>query len=200
MIGAIEQGMIDKLEAVSNTATLGYEFTGIESYSGQLDGHLREIIKSFPAVWIAFAGSKVIKQYVGSTKRKAIFKAFVGAKSLRNEKASRHGANGKAGSYQMFQDVIAVLSGETFDLEISPLEAGDITPLLNNRSDKDLASVYAVDFSTTYTSDVSIPDDSDLDDFQTFHSNWDVPAHGNVGPVLPDDDNADATDTVTLET
>lgn len=38
-----------------------------------------------------------------------------------------------------------------------------------------------------------------VDDFRIFHANWDIPPIGNVGPEIPDDDNADATDHVILE-
>ena len=45
------------------------------------------------------------------------------------------------------------------------------------------------------------PDDpASLNDFATFHVNWDIPVFGNVLTPLPADETADATDHITLET
>lgn len=54
----------------------------------------------------------------------------------------------------------------------------------------------ALSLTTTHyeTAEVAVGDD-----FKTFHANWDIPLHGNVGPDLPDDAHADATDHITLE-
>jgi hypothetical protein len=60
-------------------------------------------------------------------------------------------------------------------------------------------SVYGVELTVgfeTETEDFV----SGLNDFETFHVNWDVPPIGNVSAPLPTDDTADATDTITLET
>lgn len=51
--------------------------------------------------------------------------------------------------------------------------------------------------TTTHYVDASI-DPSTLASFDVFHANWDVPSFG-VGPALPDDDHADATDHIFLE-
>lgn len=38
MIGVIEQAIMDRLRAASDTGTLGYHLAAVESYAGQLDG------------------------------------------------------------------------------------------------------------------------------------------------------------------
>lgn len=201
MIGTIEQAIIDHIKAAEAAGALGYELKTVASYGGELTDDLNRIVHQFPAIWVIYSGEKAGQAFSNTQQADAKYSVIVGAKSLRNEKSARKGSGTGVGSYQMARDMKALLTGETFGLDISPLRFSAILPLFNDRSDKGLASIYKVDFLVEYPE--TLVDDTaidGLDDFETFHSNWDVPAHGNVGPEIPDDDNADATDTVTLET
>lgn len=201
MIGAIENAMIETVQAAQDNDMLGYQLKKIDTYGGDLNDEISRVIRNFPAVWFIFIGARKHRnigrgavEYIGR------FNAIAAADSLRNEKAARHGTEGKVGSYQILLDVIRLLGGKDLGLEISELEPGQITPLVNERSAQLLASVYAVEFTTRFVIDFGLAAPAP-DNFETFHANWDVPVLGNVGEEgIPDDDNADATDHITLET
>lgn len=57
MIGVIEQAIMDRLRAASDTGTLGYHLAAVESYAGQLDGELSAVLRErAPAAWVVFNG------------------------------------------------------------------------------------------------------------------------------------------------
>lgn len=201
MIGAIENAMIEAVESAQNNGALGYTLKKIDTYGGDLSDDINHVIRNFPAVWFIFIGAQKNRS-VGRGAFEYIlrFNAIVAASSLRNEKISRHGTDGEVGSYQIMEDIIYILAGKSHGLDISELEPGQITPLVNERSNQHLASIYGIEFTTRAVIDTGLISDS-LDDLEIFHSNWDVPVLGNVGEEgIPDDDNADATDHITLET
>lgn len=202
MIAAIEQAIIDRLKLAETNGVLGYRLKKIATYGGELtDGKLNEVVRGLPAFLVIFNEQTKLGTYQNGAivEWRALFTVFCAAKSLRNEKAARHGTEiGEVGSYQMFKDALALIGCQKLGLEIGALIPQRVLPILNDRSDRDLASIYAVQFATVYREDNGQKADS-LDDFETFHANWDVPVHGNVSTDLPADSTADATDQVTLE-
>ena len=200
MIGAIEKGIVDRIKAANGPSqALGYSLRCIASYGNELDDDINKVIKQFPAVWVVYQGEPRPKEATaGRWIHAPAFAIVCCAKSLRNEKASRRGAGGEIGSYQIFQDVRALLTGQTLGLEISPIEPGEVRPIVNAKTRDKNASIYVQTVHTGYESNQPA-DAATLDDFATFHSDWDIPPHGNVTPPLPADE-ADAEDTVILET
>ncbi len=201
MIGQIEQAMIDRLKQAETDGSLGYRLKKIGTYGGELtDSKLNEVILGLPAFWVIFNDQVKTGTRQGGAVVEwlARFTVFAAAKSLRNEMLARHGREGEVGSYQMVRDVVALISNQKLGLNIGPLVPQRVIPILNDRSDRDLASIYAVEFTTTYSENYGVDADG-LDQFETFHANWDVPVIGNVETDLPADDTADATDTITLE-
>lgn len=184
MIGAIEQAMINRVNAAASSNALGYALTA-QSYAGELDADGGGEVRNFPAVWITFAGERPDAQGPGrSTWMRAVFTAFCAQRNRRNDAASRHGAAGKVGAYQLLEDVRAVLLGQTLDLEISPLAPGAVRTIIAGKLQGEQAVVYAVEFTTRYA--LGSPPASDgLDDFKHVHLDYDVPPHGNVAPPLP---------------
>lgn len=205
MISDIETAIIARITAAKDSGALGYDLFKVTSYAGELSPAF-DIIRALPAMWVVFGGEEVDLSYSAQrlTRWRASFTVIVAAKSLRNEAESRHGSGIRVGSYQMMRDVKALLSGQTFDLKIAPLKPLRVIAIANNSkkekgsSQPDMASIYGVQFETTYTTD-NIDKTVSLDDFTTFHSDWDIPAFGNVDTELPASDTADATDTITLE-
>ena len=141
---------------------------------------MRKLIKDFPAVWVIYAGETSGKHTSKAQAQNARFNIIVAAKSLRNEKEARRGSTGNVGSYQILKDVKALISNNSLGLEISPIKPKQITPLLNEKSGQHLASLYGIEVTTTYYEN-QVGDTTGLDDFSTFHANWDIPPHGNVG-------------------
>lgn len=194
MIGEIEQGMIDALTAANISGALGYNLRAIGSLGDELDDQLANLVKQYPAVWFTFGGEpRPSQEPDGRWLHEPTFAAVVGVRNRRNEKARRHGTDGDAGSYQIFADVRRILVGGTLGLEIRPIEPGGVRSLLQTKG----SSIYAHEFHTAYYT-IEAPAAGTLDSFETFHTDWDVPVHGNVEAPLPADA-ADASDTITLE-
>ncbi|MDX9860887.1 MAG: DUF1834 family protein [Rhodospirillales bacterium] len=201
MIAAIENAMVARVLAASEADVLGYRLRAVAAYAGEFDNGLRTVIKSFPAVWFTFRSlGRGVPGAGDSWTIPAIFTAFVATTNRRNQQARRHGAAGEVGSLQLVRDVRNLLLGQRLGLEIEPLAPGAVTGLVNGVVDGIAGSIYACDFHTSWL-DLAAGDvaDADLDDFATFHADWDVPPIGNVAGPLPAD-NPDASDTVNLET
>src|SRR5690606_10086784 len=104
------------------------------------------------------------------------------------------------GSYQLFLDAIGLLAGQTLGLDIDRIkitQAREVNRTAAMRKAK--LSLYAIKLETAMSVEPLTIGDGNLAPFETFHANWDIPPHGNVGPAIPDDGNADATDTIMLE-
>lgn len=201
MISQIEDAIIKRISDVNGTgdSKLGYTLKKIATYGGEFTEGLRSVIRDFPAVWLLYFGQTLLKSTNNKQTFKVTFNIMVAATNLRNEAAARKGADGKVGSYQLVEDMIALVAGQTLGLDISAFQVTRVRPLLNDMADKDLASVYGIEVTTNYTTE-RMDDPGDIGDFRTFHTNYDIPEHGNVDKDIPSDDSADATDHVTLET
>lgn len=194
MIAAIETGMLARLKAAVDGGTLGYHPT-FASYGGEFDEDIHHVVRKFPAIWVTFSGEDGAEVDNTRFEARPTFSVLVGARSVRNEQASRHGAAGSIGTYQMIEDVKALFTNQRLDLDIDPLEFVRTRSLFNGRVSAEQMSVFAVEFRTRYALDLPDPAES-LTDLSTFHADWDVPPHGNVTPPLPADQ-PDAEDTVT---
>jgi phage gp37-like protein len=195
MISDIENAIIARIAAAQEGA-LGYRLKKLATYGGEFADGLERIIHDFPAVLVAFNGATLHQQARTSFALKATFGLICCATSLRNEQAARHGKAGIIGSYQLVTDMVALLACQTLGLPISPVVINGVRPLMNDRAGAQLASVYAIDVETVFS--IGPEDAASLDDFKTFHADWDIPPHGNVTPPLPAAE-ADARDTITLQ-
>ena len=199
MIGAIEQAIVDRIEAASGAGTLGYTIRTVASYGNELDDNLKSVVRQFPAVWVVFMGERKPRQAAGGEwVHEPLFAVMVAARNRRNEEAARRGAAGKPGSYQMFEDVRALLTGQDLGLDIAPFAPGAVRSLVNGAVQGAAASIYAHEFHTRYVSNEPAAA-SGLDDFAAFHVDWDIPPLGNVTGPLPAEE-ADAEDTIEVET
>lgn len=200
MIGEIENAIIKRIETASKNGDLGYRYKKVASYGGELSDQdqLLKSVVDFPFCLVLFTGMQRKRVVGGRSDVTASFTVIVGARSLRNESDGRKGSSSQPGTYQLGEDVIALLVNQNLGQKINAFQFVRMDPLLNDKAKNGLASIYGLEFSTGFVTPADV-DTSSLDDFETFHANWDVPAHGNVGPGLPDDLHADATTTVTLE-
>lgn len=199
MIGAIENAIIARLQAASDGDVLGYTFRTLETYGGQFDEQRLAELVQFPAAYVVFLGDRHMAEYGAADEYKATFAVILASTNYRNEQAARHGAAGDVGTYQLIADARALLKRKSFGLEIGGLEPGPARSLFSGQIKQRRASVYAVEFTTTYSDAADIEAEiSGLDDFKTFYAAWDVPPIGNVG-APPDPENPDAEDIIELE-
>lgn len=198
MIGAIEQAIVDRIEAASTGGTLGYRFKNVASYGNEFDDDIKNVITQFPAAWVTFGGEPRPTERGGDTWfHEPVFVVLVGQRNRRNEEAARRGAAGKPGSYQMLEDIRGLLIGQTLGLEINRVLPGRTRSVLNGAPQGAAASIYAMEFHTGYVSEQPAPA-VNIGSFKTFHVDWDIPPHGNVVAPPPAAEN-DAEDSVILE-
>jgi len=200
MVGAIEDAVIARIQAAAGAGNiLGYAVPLVESYGGQLseDG-LAVLVKRVPAVLIAFAGEQKPVIDARGEVTQANFIALCATRSVRNEKSGRRGAVGVIGAYQIFNDVRALLRGQTLTLDIEPISVGRIEVVHTVKTKAMSLTVYGVHFSTKYALDEAVAAET-LNDFVTFHSDWDLPPQTTPDAALPLP-SADLSDTLTLET
>jgi len=196
MIGAIEQGIVDRIDAVNGVGTgkLGYELT-VAAFDDELS-NIQKMANQFPGEYYPHAGENQPKRVGAGWVHTANFTLIIGQSNRRNSAAKRQGSHGKVGSYQILTDIRALLVGQNLGLEIDPLEPGAVKNMFNGKVKSLQASIYAHDFKTRYISQEATA--TIADNFETFHVDWDIPAHGNVVSPLPAAE-ADATDIIEPE-
>lgn len=201
MIAAIENAVIELLRAAGDDGRLGYRFRTRETYPDEWDAYLKDKGKlRCPGAWCVFLG--IVSMELsddGVTYGLARFATVLAAENLRNEESSRHGGGGEPGSYQLGWDAVGLLAGNNLGLDIGIIQPRRLA-LVGRTAEtrKQGLSLIAFEWETRVPICELIAD-GELADFETFHANWDVPPFGGIGPDLPDDEAADATDTVTLQ-
>lgn len=183
MIAEIENAMIETLK---NATGMGY-LTCAESYGGQLDDDLAEVVRKYPAVWVVYAGSAK-PQKLGAEKFKvpANFAVIVAARNVRNEKATRQGSAIEVGTYQMLKDVRTLLMNNDFGLAVERLQPGAVRTLYNTKIRGQALSVFSQEYTTAFIESAPTPEEVDLLSFGINYF------------LKPGDDIADATDTLEI--
>ncbi|MDP2373167.1 phage protein Gp37 [Reyranella sp.] len=189
IIARIESAMIARLKAASDLGVLGYTLSDVTTLPSDLDERLAEYVQTFPTAWVVFGGWPNAENMGGGEAAVvASFHVVVAAANLRNEKAQRHGvaSAGEVGSYQMAMDVIGLLMGQDFGLDMGPLLLGACSPLYNGAlQDKRRASLFAVKFDTRLVINPLAPEVLTVQpaaDFTTFAVGWDRPG-GDPDPL-----------------
>ena len=114
MIATIETAIVETIRA----AKLPY-LRYLGTYGGELDGEPQNIIRQTPAVWVSYRDESAPEPRNTARSRwtvKATFSVLVAARSLKNEEATRHGDAVRVGSYQMIEDVRALIGFNDFGL------------------------------------------------------------------------------------
>lgn len=199
MIASIEDAIIDHIKAAASaTPGLGYKLLTVASYGGELDDDIAQVVRSFPAVWVTYAGSGKPRPY--STERgkwivPCTFAVMVGARNLRGERSTRHGlkVNGvikEVGAYQMLKDIGLLLINQDFGLAIKNLVPGATKTLYNTKLNGQALAVFAREWHTEFVEEQPRKPIDPTD-----------PTWLKLGInyyLAPDDGKADASDTVTL--
>ncbi len=128
----------------------------IKTYGGEFDDDISVIIKTFPAIWVTFDGSKTPeKTSANKTKMPVTFVVLVGNRSVRNEESQRHGAGADIGTFQMLHNVQQLLTGNDLSSQglkgLAPLELGRVKTIFNTSTRSQSLSVLAQEFTTSYT-------------------------------------------------
>lgn len=210
VIAAIENAILARIKAASDAGALGYEFSTLTTYPEDWSEYLgaeRGKIRP-PAAWVTFAGWSRDPSRDGSRPPYLIaqFGVVVMSENVRNEQATRHGGptgDSEPGSYQLVEDVAALFAGQSLgELLVSPIEIGQLRFVANGSAMmKRKVSMMALELRCGIRLPEAPTLDAELDDFESFHSNWDLPAFtlaGDPDTILPADALDDATDHLEL--
>jgi len=209
-VQAIESAMIERLRA-----GLGRMVRQVESYGGEFDEGLSQVIRQFPAAWVTFAGVMGTRPQSTSRVRYRVsgrFVVVVGARSVR-----ANAARNEPGTYLLQHAVRRLLSNQDLGLDgVDALQPGAVRSLFNGAIAQQGFSVFACEFDTAWREEplpagrFPAPDATNLDDpdalFATYQGQMDVPNPDLEGVRLdyrlaqtPVDHAPDASDVVTLK-
>lgn len=142
------------LKTIRGSGTLGLVKHGgycrtVESYAGQLELAMDEIIVLYPCVFVAMAEEIVspLTHDGDAEVAPSTWIVLVADRNLRGNAAARRGDTQNPGAYQMLDDARDLLQGHALGLTgFDPLQLTKRTALLQQR---DLAA-YALEFTSRY--------------------------------------------------
>ena len=154
-LGTIEQAIKDVMAKQVQSRTWDW-IREIKTYGGEFDDDISTIVNHFPAIWVAFVGSGTPKKSShNKTEYPITFVVLVGAQSVRNEEARRHGAGSDIGTFAMLHQVQNLLIGNDLSSEgvkgLSPLELGKTKTIFNTKTRSQSISVLSQELTTQYT-------------------------------------------------
>ena len=154
-LGTIEQAIKDVLAKQVQSRAWDW-IREIKTYGGEFDDDISTIVNHFPAIWVAFVGSGTHKKTShNKTEYPVTFVVLVGAQSVRNEEARRHGAGSDIGTFAMLHQVQNLLIGNDLSSEgvkgLRPLELGKTKTIFNTKTRSQSISVLSQEFTTQYT-------------------------------------------------
>jgi phage gp37-like protein len=198
MIGQIENAILTRIRSASDQDILGYRLRQIKSYGGEFSSEtdLRKQAQQLPAVFVTYQEEESDEETNESYRMKASFDVIIIAQNKRNEQAARHGGTtGEIGSYQIRRDILTLLAGQSFGLEIDELKPVSIRRELDTKLGENLSlSLIIIRFETAYflprapnpkTAELSPGDatgpssalsaTAGVGSFTHLHIDWDVP-------------------------
>lgn len=203
MMGEIENAMIARLRLATKVdGLLGYRIPTIDSYGEELGSEtLRLQVATLPSVWFTFMGAEATGDDDQAWSGR--FVAVAAAGNARNERASRLGAAGAVGVYQIAKDLRGLFKGHQLGLPIEPLTARSIRLIKSPILVKNGVNVLAVEFVTGWYEGAEFeapalitaeneahegdPDwivRRQLGDFTTFNVKWEPPVPSDVEQTI----------------
>ncbi len=151
-LAVIEAAMVERLRL-----GLGKMVRAVDTYGGELDGSLANVVRRFPAAWVTFKG--VLNTRATGTSRARYdahgrFVVMVGASTLRSESATRRGGPRveDVGTYQLIYAVRRLLTNQDLGLAgVDYLQPGAVRTLFNGAAQGKAASIFALEFDTSWT-------------------------------------------------
>lgn len=200
MLSAIENAIIARIASAPHEM-LGYRLKTVGSCSGQpeTEEELAKIANVLPCALVTCMGVAHATDHGTHYAEQGTFAVLCIARSPRNERATRHGGMpGEVGTYQMRDDVLALLCGQTLGLggQISPLAPYGTRILVNDDLRRLSMSIVVVEFITTWNHPVpadaplaALPDGlqgaqspaqavaaaSGITDFKLYAGDWGAP-------------------------
>lgn len=148
----LEDAVIARIQAASDSNALGYRLASIGSYGGEFDDEIFFTqFRKFPAIWVTVGGDTPKKIGAKSWECTLKLAVMVGARNVRGERFTRHGSVGEVGTYQMAQDVRDILIGQSFNGMVSALDLGPQRTLFNTRMGNEARSVISQELTARYT-------------------------------------------------
>lgn len=196
-LGTIEQAIKDVLAKQVQSRAWDW-IREIKTYGGEFDDDISTIVNHFPAIWVAFVGSGTPKKTShNKTEYPITFVVLVGAQSVRNEEARRHGAGSDIGTFAMLHQVQNLLIGNDLSSEgvkgLRPLELGKTKTIFNTKTRSQSISVLSQEFTTQYTITASDWDREEAETESEIHKvNFDY-------YFQPNDTHVDESDLVNLK-
>ena len=196
-LGTIEQAIKDVLAKQVQSRAWDW-IREIKTYGGEFDDDISTIVNHFPAIWVAFVGSGTPKKTShNKTEYPVTFVVLVGAQSVRNEEARRHGAGSDIGTFAMLHQVQNLLIGNDLSSEgvkgLSPLELGKTKTIFNTKTRSQSISVLSQELTTQYTITASDRDREEAETESEIHKvNFDY-------YFQPNDTHVDESDLVNLK-
>lgn len=195
MIVEIENAILSRIQA-ANDGRLGYKIATLETYGGEFDDEITQVVRQLPGVWVVYAGGgKPVPYGTSKTKWKmpATFAVMVGARSVRSEPFSRRGLEvggqvKEVGAYRMLEDCRRILLNQDFGMEIARFEPGAVKTLYNLKMNGLALSVFAQEWHTAFIVEPESTAATDPDWLRVGFNYY----------LAPDDGKADASDLTTL--
>ncbi|MDP3841055.1 MAG: DUF1834 family protein [Oxalobacteraceae bacterium] len=188
MIGELEDAIVARVNAAQAAGLWPYKLLTVDTYGGQIDESTQSTFR-FPAVFVAFTRMKQQGMLGERSRLVAVHLVlYVAARNPRNERATRHGDMHEPGSFQIAEDLIALLENQRLGLPMHrPLMHTEIETLfVARKSDGAHAeSILAISFECQFAWSAALPECANVsaDDWlktgQTFY-------------LKPGDDVADA--------
>jgi phage gp37-like protein len=185
VIPQLEDAVIQRIKDAQTAALWSYKLGTIESYAGQIDEEKQSTFK-FPAVFASFVGWKP-KAKTGERGRiiTVDLMLYVAAHNPRNERATRHGDMHEPGTYQIAEDVIALLENQRLGMMMhQPLMSNGIqTIFVGRKSDGAKAeSVLALPFECEFVWQAALPECANVttDDWLTTGQTFYLPEDGTA--------------------
>lgn len=157
MIAQIEDAILARL-AAANDGRLGYKVATLETYGGEFDDDIAQVVRKLPGIWVVYAGGGKPTPWGASKtlwKMPATFAVMVGARSVRSEPFSRRGLTvgghvKEPGAYHMLDDARRILLNQDFGLPIAHFEPGAVKTLYNLKLNALALSVFAQEWHTAF--------------------------------------------------
>lgn len=154
IITAVELAIVARLRL-----GLGKMVKSVETYGGELDDDSDEVVRRFPAAWVTFGGVRDTRPRSTSRtqwRAEGLFAVMVGARSVRNEQAARHGgpARHEVGANTLIYAVRRLLAQQDLGLPIDHLAPGRIRTLRHVMLSREAFACYALEFGTAWMEDV----------------------------------------------
>lgn len=158
-LSIVEQGIKDVLARQAQQGIWTW-IRQIKTYGGEFDDDTLAWVSTFPAIWVTFQGSGTPKKTGHNTTEYPVtFVVLVGARSVRNEEAQRHGAGQDIGTFLMLKHVQKLLIGNdlsSVDVKgLAPLTLGRTKTIFNTKTRSQSINVLSQEFHTQYVIEAS---------------------------------------------